>query len=70
MRKAIEAEFESGCQACPRRVEPGQLIVFDVDAGAWIHAEDDPPELEDEPTGVCSSCRLELPRSGVCGECE
>jgi hypothetical protein len=67
----MTARFASKCDECGGKIEVDDEIVFV--AGAIEHVVCDSSErlVASRPAGeICRSCFLELPTSGVCGNCE
>jgi hypothetical protein len=61
------ASYAGTCKACGERFGAGAEVEY---AGMfdYVHAEC-PPSVLDQQRPACPTCHLELPVSGVCGEC-
>lgn len=74
------ASYAGTCEACGERFGPGAEIEHATPiplelhgrpaghAPAYVHAVC-PPSAIDQQRAACPTCFLELPVSGVCGEC-
>ncbi|EFQ82726.1 hypothetical protein HMPREF0063_11935 [Aeromicrobium marinum DSM 15272] len=61
------ARYGGNCGACDTRIKPGDEVAYSA-TDELVHVQC--PDVEQRPArGSCSSCFIELPVTGVCGEC-
>ena len=56
------------CDACEERIREGQEVQYTA-ADRLVHVAC-PEVLDTSPGPLCPSCWMELPGTGVCGNCE
>lgn len=60
--------YETTCAECWGHVKVGSQARYN-DAHAVVHAECPPPVELAASHGVCSTCFMALPATGVCDDC-
>lgn len=64
---SFEASFSTECETCEEMIQPGQLVEYNTRQRV-VHVFC-PEAREMEPLFICSTCFMELPLTGICGEC-
>jgi hypothetical protein len=66
---AWPAKYRGRCPTCHHDILPGDMVRFDFNESV-VHAGcEDAVQLDLNPGKVCDKCRMELPKSGICGSC-